>query len=84
MLVMLVKCGISYPGTFCNPGEEYIGTTCVPCQQGYYKDNFLVFSISSCAPCSNGLITASTGSMSPDDCNVAGEFIKQQLTDIDR
>ena len=54
----------------CGAGYEFNGTTCVPCGRGYVKDNVFIYPTGNCVLCTNGFITASTGSTSQDNCTL--------------
>ncbi|XP_059141386.1 proprotein convertase subtilisin/kexin type 5-like [Physella acuta] len=64
--------------TYCPSGQEKVNGTCVPCQQGLYKDNDQDLFMS-CDLCPPELITPSTASTSKQNCTLgncsAGYYI---------
>ena len=54
---------------FCPSGQEKVGTVCVECMIGYYKDNN-IDKFSMCTLCPVDKITANNGSTSAGDCNI--------------
>ena len=61
------------PVAYCESGEEKVGDSCVPCPQGYYKDNNIDL-FSECTLCPIVNITSGNGSKSLDECRI-GKYL---------